>query len=905
MPYNLRLPQDETEEVDAGLSDTFGRSSTVAVAPLPEPSPFRWNIDDDDMSNIIDVPLPSPTVSQMSRRSKSRSPMPPSAHFSPTPLRTSAIEVQHATPSRLSSRMTPIPSTDRSTPRGFRAPPTPYATALLTSEAGAPSSLRSQRVVEQDAEEQREEEGTAETRQETPASTPARARAVDVSIAISSPPRAQWSDVFEQRHIGDDSLFGNVPRSEPDPTPDFGDQTEDYMDAGDYQAYDRDDSPSPGPIPSMYSSPDVRTAMQHEESLTEQVQEADEDATISYVGDDETQDAIDVPSDEDDSDHDAALSAHGEESQDPALLNDSDQADAPMTSGDRFTNDLEEPDSNVGIEQRSELVPILEGPEDSFEDYNNGEENEQRDELAAAPKSEKAGQVNLHSPADKTEGQPHADILSSGAAEDSADEDRVADGESRLAHEQQADEQDFSVNPDTAKSIKSPESDSRGPSSWTVASQHREQEESVLEDEQAKRVTSSASIESSQTVTESSSSMFPGSCVIRVVPVIVKVEPEDEAIPEPAPPSESGSAHWQQVDDHEDEEAVDQSMALESSPARPMPTTSRHSTPSRSRMTPAPSPLAVSSLRATPQSVASRAGHAATSPQRTPLQAIGRHHSLAATDSAIELQPNETEETEDVEGDLEDVRLLSRSPGVEAEPATPERRSSISSRHESSTREHQGRSLAEELDDGASSPATRMATPARTPRGPRMSKEILAPDDPEHQSVVEISSFDPRAAARAAALLKMNYDYIEYGLEGSSRTNQGRRASRLSRSNGDMSHISLPEMLHEAELELVDDRDDRSSRMDSEAPTEIIHATPHVPGFFPKTPMRFKIDFEDWSVSDWRDLERSYRRVRRRVETQSGNLADSTIPVSTDQVIGHFLQKKGLAEEDLMGQWQM
>lgn len=832
VPYNLKLPQDESEEVEAGPSDTFGRSGAT---PLPEPSPFRWNIEDDDISNIADVPLPSPTISHVSRRSKSRSPMPSTAHFSPSPLRSPGE--QQATPSRLSSRLTPTASAGHSMPRSFRAPPTPFAAAMPTSDTRAPSSARSSRVLEPEAQEEAGDDELDAALEDAPPTPQASERPMDVSIAVSSPPRTQWSDVFEQRHIGDDSLFGGVPRSEPEPTQYFDDQTEDFMDAGDYQAYDRDDSPSPGPIPAMYSSPFVRSAPMPEDDYGQNAMAADGDATISYVGEDETQDAINTPSDDDDSDNEVTSYSDG--------------------------HVLTEPERSIEAEQSFE--------QNAFDEPGDEVEIEQDHEADAA-----AGVADLES---ATAAKPALSI-------DPCDNEAVS--------EQLSGDDEFSA-----------------PNYYP---HHQEQGERGLEATEHDQSGLRSPVDASQSVIAGVPSMFPGSCVIRVVPVTVKVEPEEQVLTESS--SQPEPIDWQQEDD-DDEAAVDQSMALDSSPARPVARTPGPATPLRavqSAQVATPTPSVSGSRQGTSQSIGSPASpsqhtqqrneataHEAQTPPCSTLQGADQGRKLTATDSAIELDPSTSEQANDTTAESSQARSLT---GDTAQ-STPEPRADTETPDVYQTSMPAHRSLAEELVGLVSSPATRMATPARTPRRPRMSKEILAPDDPEHQSVVEISSFDPRAAARAAALLKMNYDYVEFGIEGrgsSSDASHRRRASRSSRSIADLSHISLPEMLHEAELDFVDDR---SSRMRSPALTESVQATPHVPGFFPKTPARTRIDFNDWSVGDWRDLERSYRRLRRRLAAQGGSVSDASRPIPTNKVIVHFLQKKGLAEEDLMGQWQM
>ncbi|WVQ79870.1 hypothetical protein IAT38_001970 [Cryptococcus sp. DSM 104549] len=78
--------------------------------------------------------------------------------------------------------------------------------------------------------------------------------------------------------------------------------------------------------------------------------------------------------------------------------------------------------------------------------------------------------------------------------------------------------------------------------------------------------------------------------------------------------------------------------------------------------------------------------------------------------------------------------------------------------------------------------------------------------DESFGSVVEVTSLDPRAAARAAAILRLNHEYIERGILPSS---QDPNASSSSMRKS-ISRIDKRELLHEAELELVAQRRSRS-----------------------------------------------------------------------------------------------
>lgn len=157
--------------------------------------------------------------------------------------------------------------------------------------------------------------------------------------------------------------------------------------------------------------------------------------------------------------------------------------------------------------------------------------------------------------------------------------------------------------------------------------------------------------------------------------------------------------------------------------------------------------------------------------------------------------------------------------------------------------------------------------------------------DDSMRSVVEVSSLDPRAAARAAAILKLNHAYIEHGRLPSSsstvatpkRTPSKYRSDRFS-SIATASKLSKPELLLEAELEIVEARRSRS-RSVSVAPS-LVSDSPYLPGGWIGTPagvkrkriyqeatpsVKGKEKMEDaapWGVAEWKKLEKVYRSER-------------------------------------------
>ncbi|WVQ69481.1 uncharacterized protein L199_007700 [Kwoniella botswanensis] len=163
--------------------------------------------------------------------------------------------------------------------------------------------------------------------------------------------------------------------------------------------------------------------------------------------------------------------------------------------------------------------------------------------------------------------------------------------------------------------------------------------------------------------------------------------------------------------------------------------------------------------------------------------------------------------------------------------------------------------------------------------------------DDSFKSVVEVSSLDPKAAARAAALLKLNHAYIEHGILPKSKE-QDLASSTKSTSHSEREKRDL---LNEAELEIVESHRRSRSRsrsmsvMRPEREMSVMSFMTEdypVPGAFVKTPrldtrkvispMKGKRDLvsvhettekeddaqekeERWGVKEWKRLEKVYR----------------------------------------------
>ncbi|ORX34073.1 hypothetical protein BD324DRAFT_658110 [Kockovaella imperatae] len=173
-----------------------------------------------------------------------------------------------------------------------------------------------------------------------------------------------------------------------------------------------------------------------------------------------------------------------------------------------------------------------------------------------------------------------------------------------------------------------------------------------------------------------------------------------------------------------------------------------------------------------------------------------------------------------------------------------------------------------------------------------------------HGSLVEVSSLDPRAAARAAAILKMNHAYIQDGilpvtpsaasipLPLTPSTSTTRRIHRTPRpfespyfESIELSrHLSEEELLHEAELEIVANSRHRSRGLSmardmdngysSDASEMLLpggwartprkrkmsEAMPEADRIVAKTSLRSTMGSDrPWGVKEWKRLEKVYR----------------------------------------------
>ncbi|KAJ9108554.1 hypothetical protein QFC19_002270 [Naganishia cerealis] len=198
----------------------------------------------------------------------------------------------------------------------------------------------------------------------------------------------------------------------------------------------------------------------------------------------------------------------------------------------------------------------------------------------------------------------------------------------------------------------------------------------------------------------------------------------------------------------------------------------------------------------------------------------------------------------------------------------------------------------------------------------------------ESVSSVSVSSEDPRAAARAAALLKLHHRYLNEGPINDSPPTSGsasstrnvmvspakRRISQYFHTAEEASSLTLPELLQEAELELVD----TSAAIDAALPESLPQISSTVYSPFPmpgswsainsslhnaQRLQKGRVDFSQWEIKDWKDLERSYKRIYKQKVKTGGRDRDSWNFQDSTEVINHLCKSRRIAPVNLCEEW--
>jgi hypothetical protein len=141
-----------------------------------------------------------------------------------------------------------------------------------------------------------------------------------------------------------------------------------------------------------------------------------------------------------------------------------------------------------------------------------------------------------------------------------------------------------------------------------------------------------------------------------------------------------------------------------------------------------------------------------------------------------------------------------------------------------------------------------------------------------------------------------------------------RRISQYFHSAEEASSLTLPELLQEAELELVD-----TSALDEQLPSvptsqgsSTVYSPFPMPGSWsaigrslntPRYLQKGRINFSQWSIEDWKDLERCYKRVHKeRLKTRDRNKESWGLEKSTE-VVNRLCKLKGVLLADLREEW--
>lgn len=184
---------------------------------------------------------------------------------------------------------------------------------------------------------------------------------------------------------------------------------------------------------------------------------------------------------------------------------------------------------------------------------------------------------------------------------------------------------------------------------------------------------------------------------------------------------------------------------------------------------------------------------------------------------------------------------------------------------------------------------------------------------PRPTACIEVSSLDPHAAARAAAILRVHHHYIQEGYLAQEPVKRAGDALYPPLPDTSAS-ASLPALLHAAEAAQAAER-----RAATPAPP-----TPWLPGAFtPRSERRARVPVVTayalrpqaqsgkWSEHAWAQLDRQFRaQVQQLVDAspESDSVAArraAALNVDPAEVLIQFLEAEGLEPDDLQGEWQL
>lgn len=146
------------------------------------------------------------------------------------------------------------------------------------------------------------------------------------------------------------------------------------------------------------------------------------------------------------------------------------------------------------------------------------------------------------------------------------------------------------------------------------------------------------------------------------------------------------------------------------------------------------------------------------------------------------------------------------------------------------------------------------------------------------ESVIEIRSSDPRAAARVAAILKVHHDFVPQ--------EAGNTVSRKGKQRAESP--MLDGLLREAEASVISEVDEMSLSRMRRSHSPHVSTLQHLPS---------KAQSDQWTKSDWRRLEMVLRDAQRTA------YEDATEEPSAAQVVNEYIEAEGVNRNDLIGHW--
>ncbi|BGP32539.1 hypothetical protein JCM10296v2_004320 [Rhodotorula toruloides] len=190
---------------------------------------------------------------------------------------------------------------------------------------------------------------------------------------------------------------------------------------------------------------------------------------------------------------------------------------------------------------------------------------------------------------------------------------------------------------------------------------------------------------------------------------------------------------------------------------------------------------------------------------------------------------------------------------------------------------------------------------------------------PSHPSlpVIEVSSTDARAAARAAAILKVYHKYVEQGIESVLTEKGDANQAQALEEDDEEEEEELRTLLLDAEDEVRDQipRGKSPAVVTPAAPQPVKDVAPPARSERDSTAGLSSVVGERWTSQEWRRLEQTLvelgRRQRRGTSVASVSMTSESIAaasvigedVETEDVVEAFLRKWGVSRDECVGEW--